>query len=79
MTSKWLHRVALHLKCGETVITQTATVPPHRLQGTQNVIEQGGRLQLAIDALRNGELRSQREAVKVLNVPGTTLGAEWQR
>lgn len=48
-------------------------MPPTRSQSSQNSIEQEGRILLAIQAIKNQEIPSVREAARRLNVPEATL------
>jgi hypothetical protein len=52
---------------------QTTTMPRKPRQYRQNLVEQEDRIQLAIQALKNGEIRSIRRGVEVFNVPHPTL------
>ena len=48
-------------------------MPPIRSQTSRNSIEQEGRILLAIQAIKNQEFSSIREAVRVFNVTRSTL------
>jgi hypothetical protein len=48
-------------------------MPPIRTQSSRNSIEQEGRVLLAIQAIKNQEISSVREAARCFNVPRTTL------
>ena len=48
-------------------------MPPKRPQSSRNSIEQEGRLLLAIQAIKNQEISSVRQAARVYNVPESTL------
>jgi hypothetical protein len=48
-------------------------MPPIRTQSSRNSIEQEGRVLLAIQAIKNQEITSVREAARCFNVPRTTL------
>jgi hypothetical protein len=48
-------------------------MPPIRSQSSQNREEQEGRILLAIQALKNQEIASTREAARRFNVPNSTL------
>lgn len=48
-------------------------MPPKRAQSSRNSIEQEGRLELAIQAIKNEEITSIREVARRFNVPRTTL------
>lgn len=48
-------------------------MPPIRPQKAQNLVEQEGRLLLAIEAIENGKYNSNRAAAKAFNVPRSTL------
>jgi hypothetical protein len=48
-------------------------MPPKPRQSRQNLVEQKGRIQLAIQALKKREISSARRAAEVFNVPRSTL------
>jgi hypothetical protein len=48
-------------------------MPQKQRQSRQNLVEQEGRLQLAIQALKRHEIQSIRRAAEVYNVPRSTL------
>jgi hypothetical protein len=48
-------------------------MPPIRTQSSQKRTEQEGRILLAIQAIKNQEIRSIREAARQFNVPNSTL------
>jgi hypothetical protein len=48
-------------------------MPPIRTQSSRNLVEQEGRLLLAIQAIKNQELTSIREAARHFQVPRSTL------
>ncbi|OQE43114.1 hypothetical protein PENCOP_c003G06569, partial [Penicillium coprophilum] len=48
-------------------------MPPIRSKGSRNLIEQEGRVLLAIQAFKNKEISSIRELARRFNVPDTTL------
>ncbi|CEL00931.1 hypothetical protein ASPCAL00523 [Aspergillus calidoustus] len=48
-------------------------MPPKPRQSLQNLVEQEGRIQLAIQALKKREISSARRAAEVFNVPRSTL------
>jgi hypothetical protein len=48
-------------------------MPPIRSQSSRNSIEQEGRILLAIQAFKNQEISSVREAARRFNVPNLTL------
>jgi predicted HTH domain antitoxin len=53
-------------------------MPPIRSQAPRNLIEQEGRIELAIQAIQKQELRSIREAARLFAVPRTTLATRLQ-
>jgi predicted HTH domain antitoxin len=57
---------------------QTTTMPPIRTAKTQKRIEQEGRIELAIQALRNEKVASLNEAARVFEVPRATLQARFK-
>ncbi|MCG3562200.1 hypothetical protein L8957_28975, partial [Klebsiella pneumoniae] len=52
---------------------QTATMPSKPRQTPGKLVEQEGRIQLAISALRKNEISSIRRAAEIFNVPRSTL------
>ena len=48
-------------------------MPPKRSRSSRNSIEQEGRLLLAIQAIKNQEISSVRQAARVYAVPESTL------
>jgi hypothetical protein len=48
-------------------------MPPKPCQTTRNLVEQEGRIQLAISALRKKEISSVQRAAEIFNVPRSTL------
>jgi hypothetical protein len=50
-------------------------MPPKACQLKRNLVEQEGRIQLAIQALNYHEIQSTCQAAEVFNVPETTLQA----
>lgn len=48
-------------------------MPPNRTRSSRNLIEQEGRLLLAIEAIKKQEIPSIREAARWFDVPRTTL------
>jgi hypothetical protein len=48
-------------------------MPPKPRQSRQSLVEQEGRIQLVIQALKKREIPSARQAVEVFNVPHLTL------
>jgi hypothetical protein len=50
-------------------------MPPKARQSKRNLVEQEGRIQLAIQALKRHEISSGRRAAEVFNVPESTLRA----
>jgi hypothetical protein len=48
-------------------------MPPIRTQSSQNRTEQEGRILLAIQAIKNQEIRAIREAARIFEVPETSL------
>lgn len=48
-------------------------MPPKSRQTSGNLVEQEGRILLAISALKNDQIRNISEAARVYNVPHTTL------
>jgi predicted HTH domain antitoxin len=48
-------------------------MPPKPRQSRQNLIEQEGRIQLAIQALKKRKISSARRAAEVFNMPRSTL------
>jgi hypothetical protein len=48
-------------------------MPPNRVRSSRDSIEQEGRVLLAIQAIKNKEISSKREAARRFNVPETTL------
>jgi hypothetical protein len=48
-------------------------MPPKRTESSQNSAYQEGRLLLAIQAIKNQEISSLRDAARRFNVPRTTL------
>ena len=48
-------------------------MPPIRSQSSQNSIEQEGRILLAIQAFKNGDISSVREVSRCFKVPETSL------
>ena len=48
-------------------------MPPKRHLSSRNSVEQEGRIQFAINALKNNEIPSVRRAAAVFNVPRSTL------
>jgi hypothetical protein len=48
-------------------------MPPNRSQTSRNLIEQEGRILLAIQAIKNQEISAIREAARRFNVPETSL------
>jgi hypothetical protein len=48
-------------------------MPPKRTQKAQKSIEQEGRILLAIQALKNDEFTSIRQAARIFSVPNSTL------
>jgi hypothetical protein len=48
-------------------------MPQKPRQSRQNLVEQEGRIQLAIQALKKREIPSARQAAEVFNVPRSTL------
>ena len=48
-------------------------MPPKRHLSSRNSVEQEGRIQFAINALKNNEITSVRRAAAVFNVPRSTL------
>jgi len=48
-------------------------MPPNRSRSNRNSIEQEDRLLLAIQAIKNQEISSVREAARRFNVPDTSL------
>ena len=48
-------------------------MPPLRSQSSSNLTEQEGRVLLAIQAFKNGEIRSISRAARTFAVPRTTL------
>lgn len=52
---------------------QTTTMPPKARQTSRNLVEQEGRIQLAIQSLKNNEIQSIRRAAEAFRVPYLTL------
>jgi predicted HTH domain antitoxin len=52
---------------------QTATMPSKLRQTPGKLVEQEGRIQLAISALKKNEISSIRRAAEIFNVPRSTL------
>jgi predicted HTH domain antitoxin len=48
-------------------------MPPKSRLSDRNLVEQEGRIQLAISAINKGEITSLRRAVEIFNVPYSTL------
>jgi hypothetical protein len=48
-------------------------MPPIRTQSSQNRTEQEGRILSAIQAIKNQEIRTVREAARIFEVPETSL------
>jgi hypothetical protein len=48
-------------------------MPPKPRQSKRNLVEQEGRIQLAIQAVKNNQIQSIRRAAEVYNVPESTL------
>jgi hypothetical protein len=48
-------------------------MPPIRTQSSRNRTEQEGRILLAIQAIKNQEIRAVREAARIFEVPETSL------
>ena len=48
-------------------------MPPIRTQSSRNLVEQEGRILLAIQAIKKQEITSIREIARVFNIPRTTL------
>lgn len=52
---------------------QRATMPPNRTEKRQKLAKKEGKILLAISDLKNGRIKSIREAVRIYNVSYTTL------
>jgi hypothetical protein len=50
-------------------------MPPKARQSKRNLVEQEGRIQLAVHALNHHEIQSTCQAAEVFNIPETTLQA----
>lgn len=48
-------------------------MPPNRIENRQKLANQEGKILLAISDLKNGKIRTVREAVRIYNVSRTTL------
>jgi predicted HTH domain antitoxin len=48
-------------------------MPPIRTQSSRNLIEQEGRVLLAIQAIQKKEISTVQEAARLFNIPRTTL------
>ena len=55
------------------LLLQPPTMPPIRSQSSKNLVEQEGRILLAIKAFKNQEISSIREVARRFNIPRSTL------
>jgi hypothetical protein len=58
---------------GENFRNSTTAMPPKSAQNTQKLVEQEGRLQLAISALKKNQISNITKAAKIFNILYSTL------
>jgi hypothetical protein len=71
-TSEWATQPKTRLRV-RPYLVQPPTMPPKRPRSARNSIEQEGRTLLAIQAIKNNEITSIREAARRFDVPRNTL------
>jgi hypothetical protein len=53
----------------ETKAIQPAISPPNMPRSSKSLVEQEGRISLAVKAIQNGQIKSVREAAHIFEVP----------